>query len=425
MPSPAQGTEITIAQYICHLAAHWRMVATVTVAAAAVAGGYSVLVIPQAYSARGSVIATGQLAAPPRTLEGLLQGLKLEMMEAPIKPEVEMCKAILQSRSVRERLVKEHELGALWAVTSQEAALETLEKRTRLETQEPNLLTIQVRLSGMPRVWAWGQRNDKIRRLSASLVNSYIKALTETLSRFHLSAAKRKRVFLKKKRAQTREQLNGAEEALQRWESDHTLISADDARRLATEELVKLQARLAQTGLELKATGEEIARATELLREQPQMRIASLEQEANPLILQLRERLIQLHADLVMAQEVRGETEFHPEVAELHQQIEATQQPLAQEQRQQMFTSRRTETHNPAIERLLEQLLPLQIKREALAAKSEGLTRALRAAEDAIKGLSAQAMHYGRLLREVRVREAVYQAVVNEYEQALIAEQAD
>ena len=65
------------------------------------------------------------------------------------------------------------------------------------------------------------------------------------------------------------------------------------------------------------------------------------------------------------------------------------------------------------------------IKREALRARIRGLKKALEEAAGQITGLSADAMEYGRLLREVRVREAVYQELITEYEQALIAEQAE
>jgi len=189
--------------------------------------------------------------------------------------------------------------------------------------------------------------------------------------------------------------------------------------------VVNPQQQQEQAQLELPTIYREIAKAKQLLDQQPQMQIASLEQEANPLILSLREKLIQLQADLAMAIEVKGETQFHPEVEDSQHQIRTTKQALSEQQRQQMFTARQVETHNPAVDRLLEKLLPLLIKREAVAARSEGLKRAIAEAEKGIMGLSVQAMEYGRLLRDVKVREAVYRAIVNEYEQARIAEQAD
>lgn len=381
--------------------------------------------IGPAYTAEGRIIATGQLSSPPTTLEGLAESLKLEMAETAVRPEVDLCRAILQSHSVRQKLVRQYDLELAWELSSEQATVEMLQRCTRIETQAPCVVQVQVRLSGLPWLWARGEANDKVRRLSASLANSYIETLQSRLSEFHLSAAKRKRVFLKKKREETLAQLHNAEEALHRWESANKLISADDARKLATEQLVKLQERYEQIQLEFGATSEEIAQATQLLRDQPQMQIASLEQEANPLILQLREKLVQLEANLAMAVEVRGETEFYPEVEELVQEIETTKEALAEQQRQQMFTSRRVDTHNPAVEALVEQLLPLQIKRAALAAKHAGLKRAIGEAERGIIGLSAQGMEYGRLLREVKVRAAIYQVIGNEYEQALVTEQAD
>ncbi len=425
MSNPEEYRETTIQEYICHIATRWRTITSLTLVAAAVAGLYSILVAGQVYVARGAIIATGELSTVPIGLEKLLPGASLEVLPVAVRPEADMCTAILKSRTVRQQLVRRHKLGRIWGITSEEAAVKVLQEKTHIEVGQPNVVEIEVRLSGAPRVLAGGARNERIRQLSARLVNSYVQALQDKLATLHLSAAKRKRVFLEKKKSQSLMQLKQAEESLQRWESENKLINAQQAGKLATEELVALQQKRVQAQLELEAIAEEIAKAKQLLDEQPQLQIASLEQEANPLIIQLRERLVQLEADLATAVEIKGETEFHPEVEELHQQIEATQQALAQQQQQQMFIARKVETRNPATTALLEQLLPLQIKRQALAAKQDGLKRAIDEAERGIIGLSAQAMEYGRLLREISVREAVYQAVVSEYEQALIAEQAE
>lgn len=419
-----EDNEVTITQYIQQVIAHWRVIATIIGAAATVAGLYSMLATGQVYTARSSFITTGELAAAP-TLEGLVQELTLNLVQTAVKPEVAVCQAILNSRTVREGLVKEYDLATMWGVASEEAAIHALGDQTKIEVQKPNVLEITVTLSGLPWVIARGGKNDRVRQLTAALANSYINALQDKLATFHLSAAKRKRVFLKDKVAESLAQLRSAEQALQGWESSNKLINAEEASRLATQGVVNLQQQQEQAQLELPTIYREITKAKQLLDQQPQMQIASLEQEANPLILSLREKLIQLQADLAMATEVKGETQFHPEVEDIQHQIRTTKQALAEQQRQQMFTARQVETHNPAVDKLLEKLLLLLIKREAVAARSEGLKRAIAEAEKGIMGLSVQAMEYGRLLRDVKVREAVYRAVVNEYEQARIAEQAD
>lgn len=425
MGSPVIDKEITIEEYLRYILDRWRMLVTVVVVGAAVAGLYSLLVMGQVYTAQGSIIATGQLATPPTALEGLVRGLRLEVIGAAVNPEVEVCKGILQSRTIGEKLVRDYDLGPIFGTSSEETAIAALKQHTKIKTQEPNIVHIEVRLSGVPWAFAGGESNGRIRRLTAGLVNGYIEALQEKIASFHLSAAKRKRVFLAQKKRACFAQLKRDEQALQQWESKNRLINTQEASKLATEGLVELQQNEMQAELELAALSEGIAKAKQLLCQQPQLRIASLEQEANPLIMQLRERLIKLEADIATAVEIKGETEFHPEVEELQQQIGATKQALAEQQQQQMYTARRVQIHNPAIEKLLGQLLPLQIKKEAVTARSEGLRRAIAEAERGIVGLSAQVMEYGRLVREVRVRETVYQAVVNEYEQALIAEQGD
>ncbi len=424
MDSSIRDNEITIIQYIRHVLLHWRVIGTISVAAAVVAGLCGVMVTGQVYTARSSLIATGELTAAGE-LEGLFQELNIERGWTVIKPEVELCKAILSSHTVGERLVKEYDLQGILGVDSGESAIEALAERTNIEVQKPNVVEITVKLSGHPKMFARGGRNDRVRQLAATLANGYIDALQGKLGSLHLSAAKRKRVFLEDKVAESRVQLGNAEQALQTWESENRLINADEAGKLATQSIVNLQQQQEQAELELRTVRHEIAKAEQLLAQQPQMQITSREQEANPLILDLRQQLVQLQADLSVATEIKGETKFHPEVEDIQHQIRTTRQALAEQLRQQMLIARQVESHNPAIDKILEKLLPLQIRKEAVAAKIAGLKRVIDETEKDMMGLSVQAMEYGRLLREVKVREAMYEAITKEYEKSRIAEEGD
>jgi len=423
MDTAHQYTEVTVTEYVHYLRRRWRVVATVTLVAAAVAALYTVLLVGQRYVATSSIIATGELSAPPTNLEQMVQGLNLDVSPITVCPEVELCAAILRSRGVRQQLVAEYKLTEVWRLISEQDALQALEEKTDVQVHRPNVVQIKVELRGRPVMFAREPQNTSTRQLSADLANGYIRALQDKLADLHLSAAKRKRIFLGKKKIESCAQLQQAEHALQQWESDNKLIDAQEAGKLAGQEIIQLQQKQVQAQLELASVKEEIAKAEKLLSDQPPLQITSLEQEANPLLVQLREKLVQIEADLATAIDIKGETQFHPEVQELRQQLTATKRALAQQQQQQMFTARKVQTHNPAAVTLIEQLLPLQIKKEALRAKIRGLKHALTEAEQQVAGLSADAMEYGRLLREVGVREAVYQQLITDYEQALIAEQ--
>lgn len=425
MDTAHQYREVTVTEYVRYLLGQWRLIAIAALVAAAVAALYSVLLVGQRYAATSSIIATGELSAPPTNLEQIAQGLNLDLSPTTVRPEVELCAAILRSRGVRQQLVAEYKLTDVWGLISEQDALQALEEKTDVQAHRPNVVQIKVELCGLPVAFAREPQNTSTRQLSADLANGYIRALQDKLGDLHLFAAKRKRIFLGKKKTESRAKLQQAEHALQQWESENKLIDAQEAGKLAGQEIVQLQQKQVQAQLEFASVKEEIAKAEQLLSDQPPLQIASLEQEANPLLIQLREKLVQLEADLATAIDIKGETQFHPEVQELRQQLTATRRALAEQQQQQMFIARKVETHNPAVVTLIEQLLPLQIKKEALRAKIQGLKHALTEAEEQVTGLSADAMEYGRLLREVGVREIMYQQLITDYEQALIAEQGE
>jgi len=293
--------EVTVTEYVRYLLGQWRLIAIVALVAAAVAALYSVLLVGQRYAATSSIIATGELSAPPINLEQIVQGLNLDLSPTTVRPEVELCAAILRSRGVRQQLVAEHKLTDVWGLISEQDALQALEEKTDVQVHRPNVVQIKVELCGRPVVFAREPQNTSTRQLSADLANGYIRALQDKLGDLHLSAAKRKRIFLGKKKTESRAKLQQAEHALQQWESENKLIDAQEAGKLAGQEIVQLQQKQVQAQLELASVKEEIAKAEQLLSDQPPLQIASLEQEANPLLIQLREKLVQLEADLATA----------------------------------------------------------------------------------------------------------------------------
>ena len=160
------------------------------------------------------------------------------------------------------------------------------------------------------------------------------------------------------------------------------------------------------------------------LTQQPEMETAAVVQQANPLVAKLSERLVELETALAVATKVERKTEQHPEVRAIQQEIGETKEALGEEQKRAMLEASRTEVASPTARRLQGDLVAWRVNREALEARIAGLDGAMERAEAGVAELSGQALEYGRLVRTVKIRENLFETLTEEYEQALIEEQA-
>jgi len=194
--------------------------------------------------------------------------------------------------------------------------------------------------------------------------------------------------------------------------------------KLATEELVDLQEQQEMTRLQLHTAQHHQEGLRQQLQQQPEMQAASVVHRTNPLVDELREKLVNLEAQLAVATEVEGKSRQHPDVRALQQQIDAATKALSEEQQQTMLKASTTEIANPIVRKLEEELVLEEANSTALEAKIEGLGEAIRRAEQEMAEMSGEALGYNRLLRNVEIKQTLFETLASEYEQALIEEQA-
>ena len=121
---------------------------------------------------------------------------------------------------------------------------------------------------------------------------------------------------------------------------------------------------------------------------------------------------------------MEGKSRQHPDVRALQQQIDAATKALAEEQQQAMLKASTTDVANPVARKLKEELVLREAGSTAMEARIEGLGEAIRQSEQEMAELSGDALEYGRLLREVEIKQTLFETLASEYEQALIEEQA-
>ena len=377
------------------------------------------------YTATTSIIAAGQLPGTSAVARNIVEALSIELRTEP-GAEARLCQYILGTRATRRRVVVECSLCERLGTSSQHQAVQRLGNRTQTNIESPNIVSLKVSLPGPSRLVGLftRERIDQTAQLSVRVVKAYLCALDKQLQELHLTAAKRRRIFLDEQKQQIKAELERAEERLQGWQASHSVMEISTAGKLATEGLVGLQAQQEKARVELRAAKHQGANLSWQLQQQPQMESASVVHRANPLVYEIRGKLVDLEAKLAVATEVGGKSKQHPEVRALQQQIDAAAKALAEEQQQAMLKASATEVANPAARKLREELVLQKASSAALEARIEGLQKAIQRAEQEMAQFSGEALDYSRLLREVQIKQTLFKTLSSEYEQALIEEQA-
>jgi len=417
--------EIELCEYWHLVARSWRIWVSIGVIAGLSAAFWSYCIQATEYAATTSIVTAGQLSATSGQATSIVQALPIELRAAPPE-EASLCQYILATEATRRRVVGDCSLQEHLHASSQHRAVQQLGNRTQMNIERPNIVRLKVSLPGPSRLRGlFAQaRIEQTAQLSVRVVNAYLAALNAQLQELHLTAAKRRRIFLEEQKEQIRAELERAEERLQKWQARHKVIETDTAGTLATQGLVGLETQQEKARVELRAAKQREANLAQQLQQQPQMEPASVVRHANPLIDEIRGKIVDLQARLAVATEVEGKSKQHPEVRALQQQVEAATRALAEEQQQAMLKASVTEVANPTAKKVTEELALQKANRAALEAKIEGLQKAIQRAEQEMTQLSGEALEYNRLLREAQIKQTLFKTLTAQYEQALIEEQA-
>jgi len=426
MSEPAPAGEINLRDYWQATRQQWRVWVGVGLIAATSTGLWSYCIRPTEYLSSASIIAAGELAPSLPQATGIIANLPIDL-SLKTGSEAELCGYILQTRATRRAVVRECNLRQLLAPNSIEEASRRLGGRTKIQLERPNIVRLQVALPGRPRgaeLITKGTRQEAAER-AARTVNSYISALRKQLSQLQLTAAKRKRIFLDEQKQKAQTELNTTEQELQQWEAEHKIVELDSAGKLAVQRLMGLQEEQEKARVELCVVRDYASSLRDKLKEQPEIEPASVVHRANPLVDEIREKLVALESKIAVARDVEGKSAQHPEVRKLQRELDAAHQALVREQQRGMLKASSTEIANPVAKKLQEELALEEATITATEARIEGLGKALRRTEQQMAHLSAEMLEYSRLARNAKIKQEIFETLATEYERALIEEQGD
>lgn len=166
------------------------------------------LLLPKWYAARSSVIAPQEsdFTSSVRSLMGGLSAPALGGLGAG-SPEADLFLAVLDSRSVREKLIEEFGLQRVYRARTMDDALKTFSRLARADLTDRGVVEVVV--------------EDKNPQRAADIANAWVRALDEYNQHARMTTGKKTRLFVEARLRETRESLRVAEDALAGYERVH------------------------------------------------------------------------------------------------------------------------------------------------------------------------------------------------------------
>jgi uncharacterized protein involved in exopolysaccharide biosynthesis len=271
LPAEKQGSILDI---LIVLARHHRFILVLTLVFGLASAGIS-LVLPPTYQATARIMPPQQSQSGAAALLSSLGGGVASMAAgvSGLKNTSELYVAILQSRTVADRLIARFDLMKHYEAKLHESARKTLAKKTRIGAEKSGMITIEV--------------EDGDSNRAAEIANAYIQELTRLTKTLAVSEASQRRLFFEQQLEGAKNNLAKAEIALKGGIDARGVISVDVESRGVMETVAKLRAQSSAKEIELNS-------------------MRSFVTESNPNYRRVQEELASLRSELAKLENGRA-----------------------------------------------------------------------------------------------------------------------
>ena len=211
----------------------------VTLAAALLAVIVAML-LPKMYTATTTVLPPQQNQSTATAMLGQLGAIAgLGSADLGLKNPDDLFVAMLQSRTIDDRLIDRFDLRRVYSVKQYQAARKTLESRSDIVAEKEGLISISV--------------TDRDPKRAADLANAYVDSLHELNGNLAITEAGQRRVFYQQQLDSEREALTQAEVALKQVEEKSGLIQPDAQGRAIVSAVADMRAQVAIHEVQLQS----------------------------------------------------------------------------------------------------------------------------------------------------------------------------
>ena len=221
------------------LANHKMRILKVTLAAALLAFIIAML-LPKMYTASTTILPPQQNQSTATAMLGQLGALAgIGSAELGLNNPDDLFVAMLQSRTIADRLIDRFDLRQVYSVKQYQAARKNLESRSEIVAEKEGLISISV--------------TDRDPKRAAELANAYVDELHVLNGNLAITEAGQRRVFYQQQLAAEREALAQAEVGLKQMEEKSGLIQPDAQGRAIVSAVADMRAQVAIHEVQLQS----------------------------------------------------------------------------------------------------------------------------------------------------------------------------
>lgn len=221
------------------LAKHKKTIFGVPLTAAMVSVAVS-FALPNTYKASTKLLPPQQSQSSAMALLSQLGGIAgIATGGSGLKNPNDMYVAMLQSRTIEDRLIDRFNLKQVYKADLREKVRELLENDTDVVSGKDGLITIEV--------------ESKDQKLAAPLANAYVDELLKLTRVLAVTEASQRRVFFERQLETTKNNLAAAEAALKHSLDTHGVISVDADSRAVLETGGRLRAQISMKEIQLNS----------------------------------------------------------------------------------------------------------------------------------------------------------------------------
>lgn len=399
----------------------WWGVLILSILAGLLAGGVVALFWPSTYSATSSFF----VSDPAELLSTMLSsstGLPGEQKESTLKPSTDRLAAILASRLMRNKLVQKHQLAQRLGLPENEAeeALARMANIAPIGTEGFNITVTCRGYSGLRRAISRTLGHEEARQLSAALANDYLTELQQYVTETSVAEAKKRLEFIQNAQRQVLADLQQAQTGMQRVQQGHELLDPQSEAQLLTDRVKTLETSHAEARAAVDEAQSSLKKAQGQLGCVDSMRVASVVEMRNPIIAGLEQKVADLKVQLA-TEEARGKTRQNRDVVQILTALESAEKQLAQV---------KTEVHkevarqaNPTHEKLVGQVVDLQVALAGARARTSRLNSMLRGARGELAALPPVEREYATFKQDQEIQFQALAALKQSLAVALVQQQ--
>ncbi|HKX19297.1 MAG TPA: GNVR domain-containing protein [bacterium] len=260
---------------------------------------------------------------------------------------------------------------------------------------------------------------DGVRDRAVLIATATTQELVAYYAELNQAAAAGTRQFIGQQVAVTKQKLEAAEDSLRAFKTQANIAGLPETTSRMIQRSFELQAMYNAAMLDVRAAQMRAGSLQQRLRSESGGQLASVEIGTNPVVAQLRDRLMAAEADLASLRQVY--TDQHPKVQQALGNVADLRARLRQEAAQ--AASDRSIGVSPIREQLVAQLLNAQVDGEVAQARAEAITPLLGQLQSSMSQLPTNELTFARLQRDAKVNEDLYMRLSALYQDAKIAEQ--